>query len=521
MTNLLSQLIGSSVRRFPGRLAAKFNESALTYQELDLKSTRLAHALRENGVDPGHRVGIYLDKSLESVIAVHGILKAGAVYVPLDPKAPALRLAYIVDDCGIRCLVSAPRKKSGVKQICKSSSGLERVILLRPEESEDEPWPVACVSYEDVMARSQSAPPEPYGTADDLAYILYTSGSTGRPKGVMISHRNAMTFVDWATEAFDVTEHDVLSNHAPLHFDLSIFDIFVAAKAGAAVVPVPDALAYFPGRLAEWIPEQRISVWYSGPSILGRLAAHGNPQRFSFGSLRSILFAGEVFPIKHLRQSLDAFPSAAFYNLYGPTETNVITYYQVQALSDDAKSIPIGAACAGYDVFALDNDGEPLTRPGIEGELYARGDCVAQGYWGDEKKTESVFTVESENGAGRVYKTGDIVSLDEKGLYNFIGRRDHMIKSRGYRIELGEIEARLYDHPDVEETAVIAIPDDEIGNRIKAYLCVRPNKEVDESEILRYCAQYLPRYMVPETIEFRDSLPRTATGKVDKKSLSG
>lgn len=339
----------------------------------------------------------------------------------------------------------------------------------------------------------------------------------------MISHLNSLTFVNWAHDTFRVHSEDRLSNHAPLHFDLSIFDIFVAFKAGATLVLVPDGLSTFPIRLADWIEKNRISIWYSVPSILSMLILHGKLERYRYSSLRALLFAGEVFPVKYLRQLMALIPDTDFYNLYGPTETNVITYYKVPKIPpEQVKPIPIGRACANMEVFTLSENGQLITEPGQEGDLFARGSCVAKGYWGDAEKTDRCFVRNhtQPNFQDTMYKTGDLVNLDDDGNYTYVGRRDRMIKSRGYWIELGEIEAVLHNHPEVREAAAVAIPDDMVGNRIKAFVVLNKTNAANSTDLQRFCSQRIPGYMVPEVIEFRDSLPKTSTGKIDRPALA-
>ncbi|HEU4365567.1 MAG TPA: amino acid adenylation domain-containing protein [Candidatus Krumholzibacteria bacterium] len=521
MINLLSHYLGRSARAYPDHTAVVAGDESLSYAELDHASDRLAAALAAGGVRRGDRIGIFTPKSIGAITAIHGILKAGAVYVPIDSSAPAARAAYIVENCGIRCMLTTGRQSGALAEIAGRARGLERLILLDDAEVDRSvalpatPWP-------DVVSQTATAPPLE-NIETDLAYILYTSGSTGVPKGVMISHLNARTFVEWARETIGVTEQDRLSSHAPLHFDLSIFDIFVAFASGATLVLVPEGLSSFPFRLAEWVERQRISVWYSVPTILSMLVRSGDLARFRYEHLRTVIFAGEVFPVKYLRDLMSAVPNATYWNFYGPTETNVITYYRVPALAPDRTvPIPIGIPCENIEVFAIAEDGGRVGRPGDAGELYARGSCVAQGYWGDEEKTARGFVA---NPIGRgfretVYRTGDIVTIDETGNYLFLGRRDDMVKSRGYRIELGEVESALYRHERVREAAVVAVPDAAIGNRLVAFVVMEEGSGLGVRDLQDFCAGSVPRYMVPDGIEFRDQLPKTSTGKVDKAALA-
>jgi amino acid adenylation domain-containing protein len=353
----------------------------------------------------------------------------------------------------------------------------------------------------------------------DLAYILYTSGSTGIPKGVMLTHRNALTFVEWCAEQIGVASTDRLSNHAPLHFDLSVFDLYVAALGGATVVLVPEQAAYFGASLADLINEEHITVWYSVPSAL-RLLTKVTPEPGAYPSLRTVVFAGEVYPTPSLRVLRRLIPSVDLWNLYGPTETNVCTYFKVDDLPDDDRTIPIGRGCENTDVFAVAPDGR-LAGVGEEGELYVRGATVMKGYWGRPDKTVEVLIPNPlrDSPPDLVYRTGDLVRLRPDGNYDFLGRRDHQIKSRGYRIELGEIEAALAAHPALDESMAVAVPHEEWGTAIVAWVTPRDGREVSPTEVRRHVAGRLPRYMVPAVVQVLDALPKTSTGKIDRPQL--
>jgi amino acid adenylation domain-containing protein len=524
MTYLLQHLVMASARRTPGALAVRHQDAALTYAELDRLSDRLAHELVAQGVRRGDRVAFLMPKSLPSLVAIHGILKAGGVYVPLDPGAPAQRLAYILNDCGVRCLITVAARRAGVRDVLGHGARLETVVAA-DDGGDAEPLAAGVreVPWSRVLARTEEAPPERGGISTDLAYILYTSGSTGTPKGVMITHLSALTFVDWAAQEFGITASDRLSSHAPLHFDLSILDLFVTLKAGASVALVPDGTSTFPIRLGQWIEANGITVWYSVPSILTLLLLKGRLDRLDLSRLRTVLFAGEVFPNKYLAGVMRAIPRAAFANLYGPTETNVVTFHRVPGPpDDDAPPIPIGRPCDNTGVFVVDDEGRVVTEPGVPGELLARGTTVAQGYWGDPEKTARGFVQNplQPHFADRVYRTGDIVTLGADGEYHLIGRRDRMVKSRGYRIELDEIETVLHAHPEVREAAVVALPDELIGSRIVAFVAGAAGAPPRLETLRDHCLGRLPRYMVPEHIEILDELPKTSTGKVDRPALA-
>jgi amino acid adenylation domain-containing protein len=520
MVYVLPQLLSRSAHTFPDKTAVECAGRSLTYARLENESNRLARLLRKEGVRPGDRVGLYLSKSVETVLGIFAVLKAGAAYVPIDPQIPLQRLAFIIQNCGIRHLLTTASKAAACGIDRSKRLELDCVWLLDEERAVagDASSGVRWRHRRDADQEPQTIPANP-AIATDLAYILYTSGSTGAPKGVMISHLNALTFINWASDCLAVQSNDCLSNHAPFHFDLSIFDLFVAVKNGATVHLVPEQIVFFPADLARFIATNKITVWYSVPSVLILLVSHARLSSDAVAALRAILFAGEVFPTKYLRSLMSALPQTRFFNLYGPTETNVCTYYEVESPPEDDAPIPIGKACENTDVFALNERGE-RAGVGSEGVLYVRGTCVTKGYWGLPQKTaESLLHWQDASGhTEALYRTGDIVVLGEDGNYQFLGRRDHMVKSRGYRIELGEVEAALYSHTSVQEAVVLPIPDEKIGNRLRG-LVVTSNKEVAAAELARHCAERLPKYMVPEVIELRDNLPKTSTGKIDRQRL--
>jgi acyl-coenzyme A synthetase/AMP-(fatty) acid ligase len=340
---------------------------------------------------------------------------------------------------------------------------------------------------------------------------------------VMISHRNSLTFVNWAAECVGLVADDRVSSHAPLHFDLSIFDIFSSCRVGATIILLPEGSSTFPVQLTKQIEHERITVWYSVPSVLTLLVLYGNLAAHDLSCLRAIIFAGEVFPVKYLRQLMAALPQARYLNWYGPTETNVCTSYEVPPLdSERTAPIPIGKACANTEVFAVNNAGEKVTTPGETGELYVRGPSLMQGYWGHPEKTAQVLIRNpfQPHFHEPVYKTGDIVTLDADGNYLYLGRQDGMIKTRGYRVELGEIESVLYGHPAIREVAVLPVPDEVLGNRLCAVISLYEGVTLTRTEVLTFCSQLLPRYMIPDEIEFREALPKTTTGKTDRVSLA-
>jgi amino acid adenylation domain-containing protein len=491
---LLHSLLPASAERAPDSEAVRFQDDSLSYGELDTRSNRLARALAEEGVALGDPVVLQLPKSTDAIVALLAIMKAGGCCVPVDPGTPPPRLRAILDQCHARVAIGSEETRDRLVE-----QPLERVL--------DAGGSTAGLSAD---------PPAVTVTEQDLAYILFTSGSTGTPKGVELSHLNVRTFVDWASARFDFGPEDRFSNHAPLNFDLSTLDVFGALGAGASVTLVPERMAMFPPRLADFLQHERLTVWYSVPSVLTLLVTHGRVEHRDL-SLRLVLFAGEVFPVRHLRDLMNAVPGPRYFNLFGPTETNVCTYHEVKLPPLGDTPVPIGKPCEGIRVVALDEEGHQVEQPGQEGVLHVGGPGVTPGYHGRPEETEAAFV--THDGA-RLYCTGDWVTIDEDGDFLFLGRRDHMIKSGGHRIELGEVEAALHSHPAIHEAVAVPVPDEVLGSLIRAVVVPVAPGALSEQDVRSHCAERLPRYMVPAEVELRAELPRTATQKVDRARLT-
>lgn len=516
-TRCLHALLAESAKRHPEAIAVvEPGTTQLTYRELDLLSDRVRDRLRAFGVRRGDRVGLYLRKSVDSIASVFGALKAGAAYVPVDPDAPTERCAYILDNCAVRVIVTENRLEPS---LIAELGGLGRTpqLLVLDDECNGVRLNTAldCLDAIDPAPRAASGATE----LDDLAYILYTSGSTGRPKGVMLTHQNGLSFVDWCSDTFSPTPSDVFSSHAPLHFDLSILDVYVSVKHGARLVLISEQLGKDPAALAPVIVEQGITMWYSTPSILSLLANYGKLDRLDFGALRVVNFAGEVFPIPQLRAIKALWTEPRFFNLYGPTETNVCTYHEIPHEIPDRQTepFPIGRVCEPNRGRVVNPDGEDVTRGEI-GELVVNGPNVMVGYWNLPDNNARAFLIDERG--DRWYHTGDLVVETVEGVFLYRGRRDRMVKRRGYRVELGEIEAILSHHPGIRESAVIAVDDGAAGLKVRAYFSPRNGDRLSIIALKQFCSEHLPRYMIPDTFGRLESLPRTSTDKIDYQRLT-
>lgn len=425
---------------------------------------------------------------------MQAVLRLGAAYVPIDPLSPESRVRQLLIDAEVSALVT-------------SSSRAKRVLVEELAET-----PVVLVGDEGSSANWPDLPLESLQTAvevdaDALAFILYTSGSTGKPKGVCISHQNAQAFLAWASSELQPVAADRFASHAPFHFDLSVLDLYLSFSAGASVYLIPERASLAPSELVRVVRDEGITIWYSVPSALVMMASNGGMlESTEQSSLRTILFAGETFPIKHLQRLRRGYPEARLLNLYGPTETNVCTFFEVpSSLEDREVPVPIGSACSGNRVWAATKDGREA-QVGEQGELMVDGPTVMLGYWGESSHLGP-------------YATGDIVERVDDDVYSFKGRSDSMVKIRGHRIEPGEIEAALVTHPKVQEAAVAAV-----GSGIEAQLLGVVVSAGDQSpsvlDLKRHCAERLPHYMIIDRLQLVEALPRTSNGKVDRLALA-
>ncbi len=508
----LAAYLEASSARFPDRVAVVGPDgAALTYRELDERASRVAGFLRAAGVAPGDRVALLLPKGLTSITIIFGALKARAAYVPIDWSGPFERNAKILADSGAAAAFVDPKPLAAL--LAGAPTSLPRTLVITgaaPAQGQR--------SWDDVLAHAPLADTSGR-TAEDVAYILFTSGSTGVPKGVTLTHDSATSFVDWCSDVFSPTEDDRFSSHAPFHFDLSVLDIYVPIKHGATLHILSEELGRSPKKLAQLIFEKKITVWYSAPSILSLLTQFGGLEALGKNDLRLVLFAGEVFPVKHLRRLVELWPHPAYYNLYGPTETNVCTFARVPTPipAERTEPYPIGPACAHCEAIVLDDEGGREVDKGGEGLLYIAGPSVFREYWGRPDLTEKCFVMREGK---RFYNTGDVVREDPEHGYIYAGRRDRMVKRRGYRIELGEIERGLYTSERVREAAVIAVPEPDAGIKIVAFLSLHPGGRASVIEMKQLCARVLPASMSPDVFVFSEALPRTSTDKVDYQALA-
>ncbi len=499
-------LLGDTARRLPDKTALVGTD--ITYRALDSRARGLASSFVAHGVSPGDRVLVWLPKSADYVISIFAALNAGAAYVPLDATQPAARVRAILEDSEPKALVTTAALLRGVDQLPASLAG----VWLVGEAAEPRDATPPLVAFEEAV-QTRADDLRSHVDPSQLAAILYTSGSTGTPKGVMISHENLANFIAWARSEMELRESDVFSNHASFNFDLSTFDLFGAVAVGASLWIVPDTSTRNAAALAHGIASHAVTVWYSVPSVLALLLESGLLTRELLAPMRYALFAGEVFPIKQLRRFKELLPpTASLYNLYGPTETNVCTFYRVDHV-DPARQVPvpIGRPITGARVQVVDDRGQAVPE-GELGELVVEGPCVTPGYFRRPSDPNA-----DNHRRGR-HATGDIVRYEGQELV-YHGRKDRMIKVGGFRVELGEIEAALLRHEAIDEAAVVAL-DGDSGARLIAFCSSgTPDGSPNLIEIKTHCGGLLPRYMIPHSLVRMPSLPKSANGKIDYVQL--
>ncbi len=522
--SLLHQAVSARAQARPEAPAIVHLTESMTYGELDRASTQLARMLKEIGCKRGDRICLLMPKSLPAVVGILGAVKADCMYVPLDTMSPAARLATIVDRAESRVIVAAGSVGALLDAVVakhgQSSgppiigwmghgaiSGMERTPTFMQADCERQP---------DCLLDYRNTPEAP-------AYMLFTSGSTGTPKGVIITHANVLSFLQWATRYFGMAPSDRISSHPPLHFDLSVFDLFGALTTGASLHLVPHELNLLPHALADFIRASELTQWFSVPSALNYMAKFDVLKPQDCPALKRILWCGEVLPTPALIYWMSRLPHVQFTNLYGPTEATIASsYYTMPSCpEDETAEIPIGRACDGEELLVLDENLQPLPR-GVVGDLYIGGAGLSPGYWKEPDKTLTAFlsNPSGHNGSGRFYKTGDLARVAEDGLFYFHGRSDTQVKVRGYRIELGEIETALSAMAFLQESAVVVIESEGFeGTAIACAYVPIAEAAVSAADVKKQLGRLLPSYMWPSLWRCMDRLPRNASGKVDRPQL--
>jgi len=493
----VEQFLQASASRFPEKVALVCGERRITYASLAAQAAALAQTLRSRGVERGERVVLYLDNSVEAVAGVFAVLQAGAVFSVVNPATKLDKLAYILNNCTARAILTEPRLLATAEQAVRNAPSVAFTL---------------CSPFEEP-AQPQGRAPSP-GIDLDLAMIVYTSGSTGFPKGVMMTHQNVVTAAASITTYLESSPDDVVLSVLPLAFDYGLYQALMAVKVGATLV-LEKSLTY-PAVLLERLRRERVTGLPLVPTIAAVLLQLKDLAPGMFPDLRYVTNTAAALPPAHIARLQDLFPTARLYSMYGLTECKRCTWLPPEELGRRTGSV--GIAIPGTEAYVVDDEGRRAP-PGVVGELVIRGGHVMKGYWGDPEATARAlrpgpFPWE------KVLHTGDFFYADAEGFLYFVGRKDDIIKSRGEKVSPKEVENVLYEMPGIREAAVVGVPDPILGMAIKAVVVAQAGVALTEREVIRHCARRLEEFMVPRQVEFRDALPKSENGKISRRQVA-
>ncbi len=506
---LVNDFLQHSAERSPDKIALICDGQRLTYAHLEEQTNRLAHGLLELGIRRGDRVAIWLPNSVETVVAIFAILKAGATFTVVNPTTKASKLAFILNNCAARGLFAPGRLGEQAAQLFDTVPSLSLAVLCGKSPPHSHAHTIPFPQLLDT--NSPTRPPCP--TIDvDLACLIYTSGSTGDPKGVMSTHANMAFAASSIIQYLENVPDDIVINVLPLSFDYGLYQLMMVFKFGGTLV-LERSFTY-PAAVLKRIEQERVTGLPGVPTLFAVLLQM-DLTKFDLSSLRYLTNTAAALPVEHIQRLRDAFPWARLYSMYGLTECKRTLYLPPEEL--DRRPGSVGIAIPGTEVWIEDDDGNKLG-PGKVGELIVRGSHVMQGYWNNPEATARWYRP-GRYPAERLLCTGDLFKMDEEGFLYFVSRKDDIIKSRGEKIAPKEVESVLYQLPGIVEAAVIGVPDELLGQAVKAFVVCGEGHHLTEKEVLRHCAQHLEDFMMPKQVEFRDSLPKTSSGKIRSAAL--
>ena len=512
--SLVRDFLEQSAQRLPDKVALVCANRRLTYAQVDEMANRLANALLAQGVRRGDRVAIYLNNSVESVVAIFAALKSGAVFVPVNATTKLDKLSYILNNCRAVGLFVDGRKYNLVQEIFPTVPWLKFAVLCgsvaKPAGEKQGPKPV--LAFDDLLELSSKERPPRNNIDLDLACLIYTSGTTGEPKGVMSDHSNVVFAASSIISYLENKEDDIIINVLPLSFDYGLYQLLMVFEFGGTLV-LERSFTY-PAQVLKRMEEERVTGFPGVPTIYAILLQM-DLTPYDLSSLDYLTNTAAALPPSHILQLRDKFPWTRLYSMYGLTETKRTLYLPPEQL--DKRPGSVGLAIPGTEVWIEDETGNRLGS-GEVGELVVRGRHVMRGYWEAEQATAERYRSGILPGERLCY-TGDLFRMDEEGYLYFVGRKDDIIKSRGEKVAPKEVENILYAIDGVIEAAVIGVPDPVLGQAVKAILVV-DRDGLTEAQVLAYCRLNLEDFMVPKIVEFRGELPKTSSGKIKKTSLS-
>ena len=503
-----------SAGRLPDKVALVCDRQRFTYGEIDARSNALANALARRGIERGDRVVVFADNTVETVVAFWAVLKANAVVSIVSPQTKADKLAHLLNDCRAAALITDARHTSVFVEAAARSPHLNAIVV-SGHLDESRTAHLAGVSAWDaaLAAEPRDSHPARRNLDIDLAAIIYTSGSTGDPKGIMLTHRNILTAATSITAYLENVEDDVILGVLPMSFDYGLYQMIMAFRMGARVV-LERSFAY-PAQVLKTVVEESVTGFPGVPTIFAIMAEMKTLREYDFARIRYVSNTAAALPVKHILFLKDIFPQASIYSMYGLTECKRCTYLPPEDL--DRKPSSVGIAIPNTEIWLVDEHDNRLG-PNQVGQLVVRGATVMKGYWDKPEATARRLKPGPLPGEYVLY-TGDYCRLDEEGYVYFVGRMDDIIKSRGEKVAPKEVEGALVDVPGVKEAAVVGVPDEILGEAVKAFVVLEESVTFTEKALQIECQKRLEAFMVPKQIVFVDDLPKTTTGKVKKTGL--
>jgi len=512
---LVHEYLILSAERYPDKEALICGDRRLTYADIDRRSDQLAHYLIRKGLEKQDRVIVFLDNSIESVISLYGILKAGGIFVILNGTLKAKKLSYIINDAGPKFLITHVSKFKVVHEVFHDRESHLSLIWVGDSSRIDKSLSSISEDWESIFQTRlhDTAVRKPELGETDLAGLIYTSGSTGEPKGVMSAHSNIVAAARSIIQYLDNREDDIILDVLPLSFDYGLYQVIMAFIFGGTVVLEKSFL--YPVKILEAIEGEEVTGFPIVPTIAALLLNIQNLNRYTMQSLRYITNTAASLPAKHIQKLRETLPHAQLYSMYGLTECKRVSYLPPDEL--DKRPASVGKAMPNCETFIVDDRGNKVG-PGEEGELVIKGPNVMRGYWNDPELTAATFRSDNSSEETLLY-SGDIFTCDEDGFLYFVRRKDDLIKTKGERVSPKEIETILCDMEGVAEAAVIGVPDDILGQAVKAFIVSSRDSSLTEKKVLRYCTNNLETFMIPKYVRFVETLPKTPNGKIDRKAL--
>jgi amino acid adenylation domain-containing protein len=507
----LQDFLVNAASRLPDQTALVCGSDRVSYRELAARTCQLAWALRRRGVLPGDRVLIFSGNTIAMAVSFWGVLAAGAVAVPISPSTKVEKLAWLLNHCGASALITERR----LAPVCCEAA--PRAVRLRTVLVADLIGVVGLPHVIDLAAAmsvetTEAPPPDSRGDAD-LAALIYTSGSTGRPKGVMLSHRNMVSATESICQYLSLREDDVIHGIMPMAFDYGLYQLLLSVRRGARLVLAPPFT--LPGQVLKQAAVERVTFFPGIPTVFAMLEQLEEVSSWDLSSIRAVTSTAACLTNRHIATIRRIFPGARIYSMYGITECKRCTYLPPEDLA--RKPTSVGIAIPGTELWLVDGQDRRLG-PNQVGQLVIKGPTVMQGYWRDPEETLRVLRPGPEPDDLVLY-TGDLCRLDEDGYLYFVGRMDDVIKSRGEKVSPHEVEIVLGSIPGVNEAAVIGVPDELLGQAVKAYVVADAGVTLSKTDLLRECRNRLEGFKVPKAITIVASLPKNANGKIDKLAL--